>query len=148
MEAWKTVGSVFQDPGSQFFSSEMPGEVAFSCENYGFPHEKIVRRTDGAIRRFHLEQLRSRSLDVLSSGEKQRTAVASVYAMNPPIYVCDEPTANLDGKGIEELREVLQSLKQEGCTLLIAEHRLFLADGCGGSLRVYPGWSHPVGAHA
>ena len=42
--------------------------------------------------------------------------------MNPPIYVCDEPTANLDGKGIEELREVLQSLKQEGCTLLIAEH--------------------------
>lgn len=121
----KTVGSVFQDPGSQFFSSEMPGEVAFSCENYGFPHEQIVRRTDGAIRRFHLERLRSRSLDVLSSGEKQRTAVASVYAMNPPVYVCDEPTANLDGKGIEELREVLQSLKQEGCTLLIAEHRLF-----------------------
>lgn len=121
----KTVGSVFQDPGSQFFSSEMPGEVAFSCENYGFPHEQIVRRTDGAIRRFHLEQLRNRSLDVLSSGEKQRTAVASVYAMNPPVYVCDEPTANLDGKGIEELREVLQSLKQEGCTLLIAEHRLF-----------------------
>ena len=121
----KTVGSVFQDPGSQFFSSEMPGEVAFSCENYGFPHEKIVLQTDAAIRRFHLEHLRSRPLDVLSSGEKQRTAVASVYAMNPPVYVCDEPTANLDGKGIEELREVLQSLKQEGCTLLIAEHRLF-----------------------
>ena len=121
----KTVGSVFQDPGSQFFSSEMPGEVAFSCENYGFPHEQIVRRTDGAIRRFHLEQLRSCSLDVLSSGKSSATAVASVYAMNPPVYVCDEPTANLDGKGIEELREVLQSLKQEGCTLLIAEHRLF-----------------------
>lgn len=40
-ERGKTVGSVFQDPGSQFFSSEMPGEVAFSCENYGFPHEKL-----------------------------------------------------------------------------------------------------------
>ncbi|MCU6762507.1 Putative HMP/thiamine import ATP-binding protein YkoD [uncultured Roseburia sp.] len=121
----KTVGSVFQDPGSQFFSSEMLGEVAFGCENYGFPHEKIVLRTNTAIRRFHLEQLRSRSLDVLSSGEKQRTAVASVYAMNPPVYVCDEPTANLDGQGVEELRETLQSLHQEGSTLLIAEHRLF-----------------------
>lgn len=121
----KTVGSVFQDPGSQFFSSEMPGEVAFSCENYGFPHEKIVLRTDAAIRRFHLEQLRGRSLDVLSSGEKQRTAVASVYAMNPPVYVCDEPTANLDEQGVAELRETLQGLKQEGCTLLVAEHRLF-----------------------
>ena len=120
----KTVGSVFQDPGSQFFSSEMPGEVAFSCENYGFPHEKIVLRTDVAIRRFRLEQLRDRSRDVLSSGEKQRTAVASVYAMNPPVYVCDEPTANLDGQGVKELREVLQGLKREGCTLLIAEHRL------------------------
>ena len=120
----KTVGSVFQDPGSQFFSSEMPGEVAFSCENYGFPHEKIVLRTDVAIRRFRLEQLRDRPLDVLSSGEKQRTAVASVYAMNPPVYVCDEPTANLDGQGVKELREVLQGLKREGCTLLIAEHRI------------------------
>lgn len=115
---------MFQDPGSQFFSSEMPGEVAFSCENYGFPHEKIVLRTDVAIRRFRLEQLRDRSLDVLSSGEKQRTAVASVYAMNPPVYVCDEPTANLDGQGVKELREVLQGLKREGCTLLIAEHRI------------------------
>ena len=124
-ERGKTVGSVFQDPGSQFFSSEMPGEVAFSCENYGFPHEKIVLQTDAAIRKFHLEHLRIRPLDVLSSGEKQRTAVASIYALNPPVYVCDEPTANLDGKGIEELREVLQSLKQEGCTLLIAEHRLY-----------------------
>lgn len=124
-ERGKTVGSVFQDPGSQFFSSEMPGEVAFSCENYGFPHEKIVLRTDAAIRRFHLEQLRGRSLDVLSSGEKQRTAVASVYAMNPPVYVCDEPTANLDEQGVAELRETLQGLKQEGCTLLVAEHRLF-----------------------
>lgn len=121
----KIAGSVFQDPGSQFFSSEMPGEVAFGCENYGFSHEKIVRQTDAAIRRFHLERLRSRSLDVLSSGEKQRTAVASVYAMGPLVYVCDEPTANLDGQGVGELRETLQELKREGCTLLIAEHRLF-----------------------
>lgn len=72
-----------------------------------------------------MERLSSRSLDVLSSGEKQRTAVAAVYAMNPPIYVCDEPTANLDEQGVAELRETLQGLKQEGCTLLIAEHRLY-----------------------
>ena len=40
-----------------------------------------------------------RSLDVLSSGEKQRVAIASVYALRPGVYVCDEPTANLDGEG-------------------------------------------------
>ena len=120
----KTVGSVFQDPNSQFFSSEMRGEVAFGCENYGLSHEEIVFRTDSAIERFKLENLCERPLDVLSSGEKQRTAVASVYAMNPAVYVFDEPTANLDRRGIGELKNAIGSLKRDGKTLLIAEHRL------------------------
>ena len=123
-ERGRIVGSVFQDPKSQFFSSEMPGEVAFACENYGLPQEDIVSRTDAAMLKFRLEGLRNRPLDALSSGEKQRTAVASVYALNPSVYVCDEPTANLDEPGIGELRGALQSLKREGKTLLIAEHRL------------------------
>ena len=120
----RLVGSVFQDPKSQFFSSQMAGEVAFACENYGLSHAEIVARTDAAIRRFQLESLRKRPLDVLSSGEKQRAAVASVCAMDPPVYVCDEPTANLDEQGVCELRDALLRLKRAGRTLLIAEHRL------------------------
>lgn len=120
----KTVGSVFQDPKSQFFSAEMAGEVAFACENYGLSHGEITKRTDDAIRRLGLEALRDRRLDVLSSGEKQRVAVASVYALDPPIYVCDEPTANLDEAGVEKLRRTLKLLKDEGRTLLVVEHRL------------------------
>ena len=123
-ERGKLVGSVFQDPKSQFFSAQMAGEVAFACENYGLPHAEIVCRTDAAIRRFQLDGFKSRCLDALSCGEKQRTAVASVYAMHPPVFVCDEPTANLDEQGVCELRDALMCLKQEGCTLLIAEHRL------------------------
>lgn len=109
---------------SHVFSSEMRGEVAFGCENYGLSHEEIVFRTDSAIERFKLENLCERPLDVLSSGEKQRTAVASVYAMNPAVYVFDEPTANLDRRGIGELKNAIGSLKRDGKTLLIAEHRL------------------------
>ncbi len=120
----RTVGSVFQDPGSQFFSSELPGEVAFACENYGLPQQEIVARTDEAIERFGLAAFCAQPLDTLSSGEKQRTAAASVYALQPSVYVCDEPTANLDEQGITGLRNILVSLKQQGCTLLIAEHRL------------------------
>lgn len=118
------IGSVFQDPKSQFFSSELAGEVAFACENRGMLTEEIRRRTDEAITSFDLEQLRDRSLDVLSSGEKQRVAIASVYALRPRIYVCDEPTANLDGEGTAQLADTLQRLKAEGNTLVIAEHRL------------------------
>ena len=127
MAAWeigKTVGSVFQNPKSQFFSSELAGEVAFGCENYGLPREEIQKRTDESIETFSLSSVRKRPLDVLSSGEKQRVAIASVYAARPKVFVCDEPTANLDLEGIEQLLETLFKLKKEGYTLVIAEHRL------------------------
>jgi energy-coupling factor transporter ATP-binding protein EcfA2 len=123
-ERGKLIGSVFQDPQSQFFSSELAGEVAFACENFGFAQKQIVSRTDRAIARFGLAHLRGHSLDTLSSGEKQRVAVASIYALGPNVYVCDEPTANLDEKGILLLAQTLKQLKDEGYTLVIAEHRL------------------------
>lgn len=123
-EIGREIGSVFQDPKSQFFSSELAGEVAFACENYGMHTDEIIKRTDMAIRRFDLNCFRGHSLDVLSSGEKQRVAIASVYALHPNVYVCDEPTANLDDKGSTHLADMLQKLKKEGNTLIIAEHRL------------------------
>ena len=120
----RQIGSVFQDPKSQFFSSELAGEAAFACENYGFSAEEIRDRTDDAIVSFGLNGFRSRNLDVLSSGEKQKVAIASVYALRPDIYVCDEPTSNLDKTGSEQLAAVFKQLKAEGHTIIIAEHRL------------------------
>ncbi len=125
----REIGSVFQDPKSQFFSSELAGEVAFACENYGLTKADIRKRSDEAISSFGLDGLRYRSLDVLSSGEKQRVAIASVYALRPPVYVCDEPTANLDSEGAAQLAETLRKLKSEGSTLIIAEHRLAWLNG-------------------
>ena len=118
------VGSIFQNPKSQFFSSDLKGEVAFACENYGFSNDEIRERTEKSIDVFNLTHLEKNSLDTLSSGEKQRVAVASVYALNPNVYVCDEPTSNLDNDGIVILLNTLKKLKEEGKTLIIAEHRL------------------------
>ena len=132
MPSWRIgqeIGSVFQDPKSQFFSSELAGEVAFACENCGMSSEEIRRRTAEAIVALGLERLRERPLDILSSGEKQRAAIASVYALQPRIYVCDEPTANLDNEGTTQLAEILRKLKTEGNTLVIAEHRLAWLQG-------------------
>ena len=150
MPSWRIgqeIGSVFQDPKSQFFSSELAGEVAFACENCGMSTEEIRRRTDEAIVALGLERLRERPLDVLSSGEKQRTAIASVYALRPRVYVCDEPTANLDNEGTTQLAEILRKLKTEGNTLVIAEHRLAWLQGisdpvgkdCGADAGAYLG---------
>ena len=123
------IGSVFQDPKSQFFSSELAGEIAFACENYGMAKQEIRTRTEEAIASLGLDALRLRPLDVLSSGEKQRVAVASVYALRPHTYVCDEPTANLDSEGAARLADILRKLKDEGNTLIIAEHRLAWLSG-------------------
>ena len=75
-------------------------------------------RTDAAIEALQLSHLKDRAVDVLSSGEKQRAAIASVYAMKPKVFVCDEPTANLDAAGTRQLAQTLRQLKEQGFTLL------------------------------
>lgn len=90
------VGSVFQDPRSQFFATDVTSEIAFSCENAGLPRNEIHRRVENASRKLGIESLLGRSIFALSSGEKQAVAVASVYAFAPSVIVMDEPSANLD----------------------------------------------------
>jgi energy-coupling factor transport system ATP-binding protein len=127
MPSWeraRVIGNVFQDPRSQFFSGELAGEVAFACENLGFPLAEIRRRTDGIIRDMNLDQLRGIPLDRLSSGMIQKVAIASVRVLSPEIYIFDEPSANLDEEESSRLAEILGELKQQGRTILIAEHRL------------------------
>ena len=118
------IGTVFQDPRSQFFTVNSTDEVAFGCENLAFSTEKINQNVDRAFSRLHIEHLRDRSLFALSSGEKQRLAVASIYAMDSDVMILDEPTANLDRETIEILKGMLLSLKAEGKTLILSEHRL------------------------
>ena len=60
----------------------------------------------------------------MSGGEKQLLAFASVYAMNPQIYVLDEPSANLDIAAMEKLSERMKVIKEKGHTVIVAEHRL------------------------
>lgn len=90
------VGSVFQNPRSQFFCLDTTGEIAFGCENMGLPEEVIRERMDRVTEELHLQQLLGRNIFKLSGGEKQRVACASVSAMEPDVFVLDEPTSNLD----------------------------------------------------
>lgn len=123
-ERSKRVGCVFQDPKSQFFSGELAGEVAFGCENLGFSVPEIRMRTDGVIRAMGLGGLRKTPLDRLSSGEKQKVAIAAARAAGPRVFTLDEPTANLDEESAGWLSETLAELKKQGHTLVVAEHRL------------------------
>ena len=125
------VGSVFQNPRSQFFCLDTTSEVVFGCENMGLPKEEILRRKERVVRELHMEKLMGRGIFGLSGGEKQKVACASVSAMEPEVFVLDEPTSNLDLDAIEALGQTLRLWKKHGKTIIIAEHRLYwLKDIC------------------
>ena len=119
------VGSVFQNPRTQFFNVDSDGEIAFGLENEAVPQERLALRVGETARELHIETLLGRNIFDLSGGEKQKLAFASVYAMEPKIYLLDEPSSNLDMTAIAELREHLQLVKSQGKTVIAAEHRLY-----------------------
>lgn len=119
------IGSVFQNPRTQFFNTDSDSEIAFGLENEGRPQEELRLRVETVSRDLGLKQLRGCSLHRLSGGEKQKIAFASVYAMNPDIYLLDEPSSNLDRDAIRDLKEYLKRIRKQGKTILIAEHRLY-----------------------
>lgn len=119
------VGNVFQDPRSQFFSNEVAGEIAFGCENLGLTHAEIRNRVFTTVKEMEIEGLLNTSIYTLSYGMRQKVAICSAKAMDPEIYVFDEPSANLDLNGTYILSELIKKLKKEGKTVIIAEHRLF-----------------------
>ena len=123
-ETAKLVGSVFQNPRSQFFCVDTTSELAFGCENMGIPENEVHARVDAAAKELKIENLLGRSIFELSGGEKQKIACASVSALRPQVMVLDEPTSNLDLQTIEELKQTLLAWKAEGKTIVIAEHRL------------------------
>ncbi|MGV4325716.1 ABC transporter ATP-binding protein [Trueperella pyogenes] len=121
----KVVGSVFQDPRSQFFMTDTTSEVAFGCMNAGLPQAVVLERVNSAFQRMGIQHLRDRSVFTLSSGEMQMVAIASCYAMDPSVYVFDEPSANLDIAAVKTLKRAMSKLKREGKTVVVLEHRLF-----------------------
>ena len=119
------VGSVFQNPRTQFFNVDTDSEIAFGMENEAVPQEQMMRRVAETAKALHIENLLGRNIFALSGGEKQKIAFASVYAMSPQVYLLDEPSSNLDMTAIGELREHLRLIKSQGKTVIVAEHRLY-----------------------
>ena len=119
------VGSVFQNPRSQFFNVDTTSEMAFASENLCVPPDTIRENIRRVVSDMQMESLMDRSIFALSGGEKQKVACASVAVTEAEIIVLDEPSSNLDEAGIEELRKVLALWKARGKTVVIAEHRFY-----------------------
>lgn len=119
------MGSVFQNPKTQFFNVDTTSELVFGCENLGIDEDEIINRLNLVVNDFNLENLLEKNIFKLSGGEKQKIACASVSAVYPEVLVLDEPSSNLDSESSWHFEEIIKKWKTQGKTVIIAEHKLF-----------------------
>ena len=128
------VGSVFQNPKTQYFNVNTTDEMAFPCENTGMDSKKIRLRVLQIAEQFQLESLLDKNIFRLSGGQKQQIAFGTACVLYPRLLVLDEPTSNLDYEAIQRLQKMILKMKEMKMTIVIAEHRLSwlkdLADRC------------------
>ena len=124
-ERAKHIGSLFQNSKSQFFHLNTTDEILFTASNFLMPISEMKNRLEEVSKQFNIEHLLDRETLKLSGGEKQKIAFASIAVNNPEIYLLDEPSASLDEKNIQELANIIKTLKANGSTIIISEHRLY-----------------------
>ena len=127
-ELVQKIGFVFQNPFTQIsgVKDTVFDEIAYGLENLGLYKEEIISRVEKILKLLEIEKLRGRNPYDLSGGQKQRVALASIIAMDPDILVIDEPTSQLDPKGIEDIFKIINLMANEGKTIILVEHKLEL----------------------
>jgi ABC-type cobalt transport system, ATPase component len=123
------IGYVFQDAEAQLFTRSVEDEIAFGLYQLKYPQEKIHAVTEKYLTMMDLQEVRRQAPFTLSGGEKKRTALAAVLAMDPEVLVLDEPAASLDEDGQQWLLSFLKQLKTEKKTILIATHQKEIIEG-------------------
>ncbi len=126
-EISRHVGSVCQDIDSQMVSSIVEDEMLYGLENFGVSHEEIETRVSEALDAIGIADLRDRTIDSLSGGQKQKVALAAIVALRPDVLVLDEPTAELDPASSVAVYELLRRYAREhGTTVVIVEQKIAL----------------------
>ena len=113
--------------------------IAFPMEWAGKTGEQIEARVAKLLEDLGIQHRANHFPAQLSGGEQQRVAFARALANDPPLFLADEPTGNLDAKNGQKIFDILRVLKAEGKTLIVSTHdrqliefadqKLLLADG-------------------
>lgn len=115
----RKIGFLFQDPEDQLFRPTILEDVAFGPLQTGLPRAEAEQRARRALASVGIEEGLDRAPYHLSSGEKQRVALAGILAVEPEVLILDEPTTHLDPPARRALLDLLRSLPQ---ARLVATH--------------------------
>jgi len=123
----KKIGIVFQDPDSQLFSGNVKQDISFGPMNLGWSKEKVNEQTEWAMKEMDVTGLQNKPVHFLSLGQKKRVSIAGVLAMEPEVFIFDEPTAGLDPYYSKQIKQVLNILHQKEKTILLSTHDIHFA---------------------
>jgi energy-coupling factor transport system ATP-binding protein len=121
----KKAGFLFQNPDRQIFGATVRAELAFGLAELGISSEEARRRVEGTLERLGLDG--SRAPMSLSRGERQRVALAGLFARRPKILLLDEPTTGLDYRECMQMMRCVAELNEEGATILMVTHDMEVA---------------------
>ena len=122
IELTKVIGYVFQDPDNQIFSNTVYKELEFGLKNINLDEEERKRRIEMALSLTGLTGKEEEHPFSLGKGERQMIAVASILVMQPDILVIDEPTTGQDWAGINRMMSLVNTLNQNGTTIVMITH--------------------------
>ena len=125
-ERARTVGYVMQNPNQMICKAMIREEVGFGLELRNVPKEEIDRRVDEVLKTCGLYPFRNWPVSALSYGQKKRVTIASILVLEPDLLILDEPTAGQDFRHYTEIMTFLQSLQQQGITILMVTHDMHL----------------------
>ena len=127
-ELHKKIGFIFQNSETQLFCRSVEDEIAFGLWQSGLSEEEVHERTEKYISLLQLEAVRSRVPFSLSGGEKKRTALAAVFAMEPLIFIMDEPMSGLDEEGQKFVSDFIRDMCTDDRMMIVATHDREFAD--------------------
>lgn len=119
----RLAGFLFTDPDNQIIMPTVAEDVAFGLRKSGLPKTEIAARVDALLVQFGLDGHREHPAHLLSGGQKQLLALASVLITEPELIIMDEPTTLLDLRNARMIGRVIADLPQ---TVVLATHHLDL----------------------
>ncbi|MFH0754781.1 MAG: ABC transporter ATP-binding protein [Candidatus Omnitrophota bacterium] len=133
----RKVGLVFQNADIQLFCPSVREDIMFGPLQLGVGAAEVKRRLVEVARVLDIEHLLDRVPHQLSIGEKRRVAIASVLAIDPDVYIFDEPTAGLDPLTVRHIIEFVVQANQRGKTIITATHDLHIISEIADTVYVF-----------
>jgi len=125
-ELARSIGYIAQNPDNQIFTANVEEEVTFALKNLGYDEDLITERTLDSLENMGLLEYKDLHPLSLPKGDRARIVIAAILAMEPDTIIFDEPTTGQDYRGAKYILDVSRKLHQQGKTVIVITHHLYL----------------------